>query len=124
MVAKTPARRTMADLLERLGNVPLDRIRVAPAPGKATVTDVTRILDKEGIICELVDGVLLEKPTGMHESLLAVYLARVIDNYVRPRNLGIVLGADGTIQIKLKLVRIPDVSFIGWDRFPGRKLPR
>jgi Uma2 family endonuclease len=34
------------------------------------------------------------------------------------------LGADGTIQIKLKLVRIPDIAFIAWDRFPERRLPK
>lgn len=126
MVVKTPAPRirTLADLMERLGDVPLERIRFHPPPGKATVKDVTRIQEKEGVICELVEGVLLEKTVGMRESMLAVYLARVVDDHVRPANLGIVLGTDGTIQIKLKLVRIPDVAFISWNRFPGRRIPK
>lgn len=124
MVIKMPRFRTMADVMERLGDVPLDRIRVDPAPGTARLADVERIQAKEGRICELVDGVLLEKTMGMAESFLAVYLAGLVNQHVRPGNLGIVLGADGTIQIELKLVRIPDVAFIRWDRFPGQRLPK
>ena len=114
---------TFADVMHRLGDVPPERIRAEPAPGHASVADVTRILDKEGKICELVDGILVEKPVGMLESFLALYIAGALDAFVRPKNLGIVLGADGTIQIKLKLVRIPDIAFINWDRFPDRRLP-
>jgi Uma2 family endonuclease len=124
MVVKFGPFRTIADVLDRVGNVPPERVRLQPTPGTATVADVTRILDKEGRICELVDGILLEKTVGWRESFLALYLARVIDEFIRPGNLGIVLGADGTIQIKLALVRIPDVAYIGWDRFPGRRLPK
>lgn len=123
MVVKLAKFRTFADVMKRVGNVPAERIRLQPTPGTATVADVTRILDKEGAICELVDGILLEKTVGMLESLLAFYLAKILDAFVRPKNLGIVLGPDGTIQIQLKLVRIPDVAFISWDRFPGRRLP-
>ncbi len=50
-VANATAIRTLADLLERLGGVPLDRIRFHPAPGTATIDDVVRILDKEGTLC-------------------------------------------------------------------------
>ena len=41
-----------------------------------------------------------------------------------PRNLGLVSGADGTIRLFPGLVRIPDVAFASWDRFPGRKIPK
>ncbi|HZZ77328.1 MAG TPA: Uma2 family endonuclease [Gemmataceae bacterium] len=115
--------RTLADLMERLGDVPLNRVRFHPAPGTATIDDVERIRAKEGYTCELVDGVLVEKTMGMIESMLAVYLAGLLDNFVRPRNLGIVLGPDGTLQIAANLVRIPDVAYIAWSRFPDGKLP-
>jgi hypothetical protein len=65
-------RRTLADLLERLGRVPLDRIRSDPPPGTATERDVLEIAAREKRLCELVDGVLVEKPAGYLESLLAV----------------------------------------------------
>jgi Uma2 family endonuclease len=116
--------RTLADLMQRLGDVPLDRVRFLPAPGTATVADVTRILDKDNVICELIEGVLLEKTVGMIESRLAMYLAGLLNAFVIPRNLGVVTGPDGTMQIIGDLVRIPDVAFISWDRLPGRKLPK
>lgn len=116
--------RTLADLLDRLGNVSLERVRFDPPIGTATVADVARILDKENVSCELIEGVLLEKTVGMIESRLAMYLAGLLNAFVIPRNLGIVTGPDGTMQIIADLVRIPDVAFISWDRLPGRKLPK
>jgi Uma2 family endonuclease len=122
-VANATAIRTLADLLERLGGVPLDRIRFHPAPGTATIDDVVRILDKEGTLCELVDGVLVEKAVGYNESRLAMYLGGLINAFVISRNLGLVTGADGTMQIMPDLVRIPDVAFTDWDRLPGGEPP-
>jgi Uma2 family endonuclease len=115
--------RTLADLVYRLGGVPLDRIRFHPAPGTATVADVVRVWDQEKRLCELVEGVLLEKTVGYIESQLAVFLAGLLNAFVRPRNLGIVTGADGTVELMADLVRIPDVAFTSWDRLPGRRRP-
>lgn len=113
--------RTLADLLARLGNPPLDRIRFQPFPGTATLQDVIDIWTREGRICELVAGVLLEKPMGDNESQLAVFIAELLNSFVRKRNLGVCSGEAGTKQIKPNLIRIPDVSFTSWDRIPGRK---
>jgi Uma2 family endonuclease len=115
--------KTLADLLERLGDVPLDRIRFHPFPGTATVQDVVEIQDREKRSCELVAGVLVEKTVGLTESSLAGFLLGLLNAFVIPRNLGIVSGPDGTIQLLAGLVRIPDVAFISWDRFPGRRRP-
>lgn len=112
---------TLADLMARLGNPPLDRIRFHPAPGAATVRDVIEIHRREGRICELIGGVLLEKAMGEEESQLAVFVAEVLNAFVRKHNLGTTTGPDGAKEIKLKLVRIPDVSFTSWDRMPGRR---
>ena len=60
---------------------------------------------------------------GYRESLLAVFLARILLDFVSPRNLGLVSGADGSVRLFPGLVRIPDVAFASWDRFPGRKIP-
>jgi hypothetical protein len=38
---------TWADRLYDLGNVPASRIRMEPAPGTATMEDVTRLHDTE-----------------------------------------------------------------------------
>ena len=55
---------TMAELLEQLGDVPPERVLVRPAPGAATAQDVIRLQDRYGRLCELVDGVLVEKTGG------------------------------------------------------------
>jgi len=115
---------TLADLLERLGNVPLSRIRIDPPPGTATEDDVVRAEGHTGRCCELIDGVLVEKTVGYLESLLAGAILEALRGFVRPQNLGIVLGADGTLRILPRQVRIPDVCFIRWDRFPDGKLPQ
>ena len=67
----SPAIETLADLHARLGNVPLQRIRCHPAPGTATEADVLVYPRGEKRLYELVDGVLVEKPMGYYESLLA-----------------------------------------------------
>lgn len=113
----------MADVMKRLGDVPLDRIRFHPPPGTATLEDVTRIQEKESRLCELIDGVLLEKAVGMRESFLAVFLGGLLNAFVRPRNLGVIMGPDGTLELMTGLVRIPDLAFFKWDRFPDRRLP-
>lgn len=119
-----PANATVADLLRRLGNVPPRRVRLHPTPGTATEKDVIQVLDEESRPCELVAGTLVEKPMGYEESEIALTLGTFLNNYVRPRKLGIVTGPDGTIRLFPGLVRIPDVAFASWDRLPGRKRPK
>lgn len=116
--------RTLADLIEHLGDVPLDRVRFVPHPGTATPEDVTEIQQREGRSCELIEGVLLEKAVGFNESRLGGVILELLNLFVRPRNLGIVTGSDGTMELLPSIVRIPDVAFISWDRIPGRRSPK
>jgi Uma2 family endonuclease len=114
----------LAVLVERLGGVPLERIRMRPPPGTATEADVIAALEApRKRICELIDGVLVEKAMGFGESVLAVYLIVLLDGFVRQRNLGLVTAPDGTIRLWAGRVRIPDIAFFNWDRMPGRRLP-
>ena len=114
---------SLADLQNHLG-VPAERIRAFPQPGTATEADVERIESSEGRLYELNNGVLVEKTIGWYESLIAAYIARLIGNFLDTHDLGQVLGADGTLKLMPGIVRIPDVSFISWSRFPETKLPR
>lgn len=123
MPAISPSIKTLADWLERVGEVPPDRVRFRPFPGTATVQDVIEVQQQEGKLCELVEGVLLEKAVGYSESRLAIFLAGLLNAFVIPRNLGIVTGPDGTVELMPDLVRIPDVAFTSWDRLPGRRSP-
>lgn len=115
---------TLADLFQRLGPMPLRRIRFVPAPGTATEEDVIRIHDREDRLCELIDGVLLEKTMGFFESHLAMLLGHILQRFLDEHDLGIVAGADGMVRLAPGQVRIPDVSFISWSKFPGRRFPR
>lgn len=124
LVSSFPADWTAADMQEQLGGIPLDRIRMVPPPGTATEEDVVAVHARTGQLCELVDGILVEKVMGYRESRLAVVLGHFIETYLDARPLGSVAGADGMLRLFPGMVRIPDLSFIPWERFPERKLPR
>jgi Uma2 family endonuclease len=115
---------SLADLVRQLGDIPLERIRMKPPPGTATEADVIAALDApRKRICELVDGVLVEKPLGTTEGLLAGVIVHWVWSYLEKDDLGVVIPADGPLRLWLGLVRIPDVSFIAWDRIPGEEFP-
>ena len=123
MIARAEIK-TLADLRRLLGGIPLERIWFHPAPGTATEKDVLEAEARENCLCELVDGTLVEKAMGFEESRLAVELSHLVMSYLDQNDLGICVGADGMMRIAPGLVRIPDLSFISWDRLPGRESPR
>jgi hypothetical protein len=75
---------TVADLLERLGNIPPQRVRLYPTPGTATEDDVIRVLDRENVPCELIEGTLVEKAMGVEESIIAGLLITFLNQFVLP----------------------------------------
>jgi Uma2 family endonuclease len=103
---------TAVDLVDKFGPIPLSRICQYKPPGEATEEDVVWLDDHADKLCELVDGILVEKAMGSYESLLAVEIAALLRNFVKPRKLGVVLGADGMLRLSQGTIRIPDVSFI------------
>jgi Uma2 family endonuclease len=112
-----------AELVQRLGNIPLARICFTPPPGTATERDLLAALRRSDRLYELVDGTLVEKTMGLSESMIAGVVLRKVGNFAEANDLGIPAGADGTVQLLKGLVRVPDVSFFCWDKLPGRVLP-
>jgi Uma2 family endonuclease len=112
------------ELVGRLGGITLSRILIDPAPGTATETDALEARRRFNRLYELVDGVLVEKVMGFSDSLLAGALIQILRNFVIPRNLGVVSASDGSIRLFSGLIRIPDVAFTSWDRFPDRRIPK
>jgi Uma2 family endonuclease len=114
---------TAADLAARFGPISLRRICFDPLPGTATEKDVLDWLDRDDKrLFELVDGILVEKDMGFPEAFLATVLSTLLGNHVTARNLGAVVGADGLLRLNPGLIRIPDVSFIVWTKFPNRQV--
>ncbi|MBY0460058.1 MAG: Uma2 family endonuclease [Gemmataceae bacterium] len=106
-------RETFADIARRLGDIPPDRIIWLPHP--ATEDDCVRYCEKHAP-AELIDGFLVEKAMGFRESLLALSLARYLANFAHPRKLGLVGGADAIMRVGEDQLRLPDVSFVTWER--------
>ena len=88
---------SFAYLHARLGGVPLIRIRREPPPGSATEADLLRAPKP---ICELIDGVLVEKAMGNRDSLLGMYVLGLLRNHVDAGDLGVTLGQAGYIRLR------------------------
>ncbi len=114
---------TLADLLERLGGISPQRVRLRPPPGTATEKDLIEALDHTNRLYELVEGTLVEKTVGYREGSLAFWLGHLLQSFLDRHDLGNLAGPDATMRLMPKLVRLPDVSFVRWEKFPGRVLP-
>jgi Uma2 family endonuclease len=123
-MAFSTSERTVGNLPEHFGLIPVTRIRLDPIPGSATEQDVIDIEARENRLYELVDGVLVEKVMGFYESYLAMLLGRFLTEFVQQRNLGVVTGEAGMLKLAADQIRIPDVSFVSWARLGSREIPR
>lgn len=76
--------------------------------------------------CELVHGELvMMSPAGSEHGAIAAEMAAVLRDFVKPRRLGVVLGAETGFRIAADpdTVLAPDAAFIVADRV-GERLPR
>jgi Uma2 family endonuclease len=112
---------TMADLVQRLGDISLERIRLHPAPGTATEEDLLQTGD---IPCELVDGTIVEKAVGYFEGRLASILSFYIESWLTANPIGYCNGESAYTRLEFGLVRVPDLSFVRWDRVGDESVPR
>ena len=119
--AQSPRFETAGELLKSLGGIPPHRVRLSPIPGTATERDLIVENDHNDRICELIDGVLVEKATGQEESRLAALLIMFLGTFVHPRHLGTLFAPDGPSRLSPNQIRYPDVAFVARDRFQGRK---
>ena len=109
--------------------MPLSRIRCQPPPGTATEADVLSRPGGEKRLFELVAGTLVEKAGthevggGFYEARLAAVLIYLLERFLERHNLGVVAGPDGAVRLAPGLVRILDVAFFSWKRFPNQQRP-
>ena len=115
MAANAASDLTLQDWLTALEDLPASRVRLVPPPGRATAADLAAA-HRGGGLCELVDGTLVDKAIGYEASVVALAIASILRNFVVPRSLGIVSGADGFFRLRSS-TRGPDVRQeipIGW----------
>lgn len=115
---------TLRDLIDQLGSIPPDRIRLHPAPGTAVEADVVLLNEGKSSLFELIDGTIVEKAKGIFESRLAAVLIGVIERYCESNPFALAFGADGMFRMIMGNIRLPDVSVVLRSRFPGGKLTR
>ncbi len=119
LALEPPPINTLGDLLNSLGGIPADRVRLHPTPGEATEQDAIDAERRFGVLCELIDGTLVEKTMGLYESVLAGIIARLLGEFISANRLGVVAVPDGMYRIKPGQIRLPDVSFVSWNRLPA-----
>lgn len=93
---------------------------------KVTAEDLWEMPEKPGVQYELVQGELVELPgAGALHGLIVELVLRLIGAHARERDLGPVFGDNvGYIIIRNPdTIRIPDVSFVSWERVPEEGVP-
>ena len=107
---------TLGEFLEILGDVdPADVLR-EPLPGTGTEADLLKLEHK---LFELIDGTLVRKSMGVHESIFAGIIAALLSAWNDEVNAGVVTVPDGGFRLAPGLVRLPDVSFTAWKSLPS-----
>ena len=107
-----------------MGDIPPERVVMDPWPGTATEKDLLTFVERDKRLVELIDGTLVEKPVGWWESQIALRLAVALANFINPRHLGFLSGADGTLRMKSGRIRLPDIAFVSIHDIPDGKVPR
>jgi len=111
-------RKTIAELLIELGDIPAERVRLYPYPGTATEDDAIRINETERT-CELIDGTIVEKAVSAPADYLGSLLVHFLMTFILPRKLGMVMCARGQFRMIHGNLREPDVSFTKRERLPN-----
>lgn len=122
-VSRLPLNWTLPLIEQHLG-VAAGRIRLSPTPGTATERDLLDLERHGNVLCELIDGVLVEKSIGWYESTIAQILGGMLQEYLRQNPLGLGLGADAAVKLLDGQIRMPDVCFVDRQRVQRAKPQR
>lgn len=79
--------------------------------------EIAELPENENRRLELEDGVIVEMAASSPiNTVTAMRIGTFMNNFVIPRDLGYVTGADGSFKLAPKRVRLPDVGFISKER--------
>jgi Uma2 family endonuclease len=116
---------TAAELIASLGGVSPARVLLKPPPGTATENDViVARRSSRRSLCELIDGVLVEKAVDTRGALLGGILVHLLWGFLEEHKLGKALPGDAWLLLTPGLVRVPGMAFISWRRMPDGKFPK
>lgn len=101
---------------------------IVPGSTYPMSVDELLALPDDGRMYELVEGRLVRMPPcGGGASRMGGNLLTIINNYVRPRDLGAVTGADGEYVLSAPgeppTALAPDIAFVSAARLPARDTP-
>lgn len=115
---------TGADLLDFLGGIPPDRVRLTPSPGTATEADLIRASSgPEPWIVELMDGVLVNKALDFRASVIGARIASRIIDHADKADAGPCFAGKLPVRLSPTVILVPNVSFVAWDRLPDDEVP-
>ena len=115
---------TFAELHERLGSVPLERIMMAPAPTTATRQDlITGCEYPYRGCCELIEGTFVLRCSTLLQSVMVGVLGARLSNFVEQTDAGVVLNSLCPFEFVAGSIRRISLCFIPWNRLPNDELP-
>lgn len=95
------------------------------APQEKTLPTVDELLTLGADVkAEVIDGeVIVVAPTYQAHGVVGGLIVFYLNAFVRPRNLGLVMQDSVAYRLEgpesgLKNVRVPDVSYVAWERVP------
>jgi Uma2 family endonuclease len=91
-----------------------------------TADELWNMSDPPGKRLELVDGEVVDvSPVTMRHGVIVATLTRLLDDFVRLHDLGIVAAGDVGYVLRRgpDRVRAPDISFVAWGNVPESELP-
>lgn len=113
---------TIASLAGQLGDISTVRALMATTPGTATHANVLRLLEApRKRIGGLIDGTSAEKTTSFSKFKLSNFMGEKLNEFVRPRNLGLVTNAARSLELRVGRGQTPDVAFTTWERMSRHK---
>jgi Uma2 family endonuclease len=91
---------------------------------RVTAEELWEMPEVPGKRLELADGELVEIPgAGALHTMIVFALARLLEDFVRQHDLGLPDGLAYVLRRGPDHVRIPDVSFVAWERVPEEGIP-
>src|SRR4051812_5677678 len=91
---------TVGDLLHRLGDVSPNRVRLDPPLCQAKVADLIAVNEQSrGVVCEWVEGTLVEKPMGQFESWISMIIGGELYVYLKAHDIGMLYGEAAVLEI-------------------------